>query len=373
MRSRRSNMKHEEETVEMESIMISESEDEMEIDASDLELKRISEKYRNRIERRNKFIRVFTVISTFVLLLSLGAFTLSNLSRHAKESKEPVPSVPAHPAFGIMRSKYLSTYNATMYVFKHRKTQAEFMAFVPKDEKQDKVFGISFRTKPTSNNGVAHILEHSVLAGSKKYPAKDPFVILLKGSLHTFLNAMTYNDRTVYPVASRNKKDFFNLMSVYLDAVFAPKCVTKEGEWILRQEGWRYDVNDADELEIKGVVYSEMKGVFSNPISLMSRNVDKFLFPDNTYFFDSGGEPDAIPNLTQLEFVDFYNRHYHPTNSQSFVSGTVEDVIQAMELIDDYMKEYDYNPQLKESSEIRFQKRIRSSFISKSSLSSSKA
>lgn len=337
--------------------MISESEDEMEIDASDLELNKISEKYRKRVERRSKAIRVFTAISTFIILLSLCAFTWNNLSRHAKESNKPIPTVPAHPAFGLMRSKYISTYNATVYVFKHHKTQAEFMSFVPKDEKQDKVFGISFRTKPTSNNGVAHILEHSVLAGSKKYPAKDPFVILLKGSLHTFLNAMTYNDRTVYPVASRNKKDFFNLMSVYLDAVFAPKCVTKEGEWILRQEGWRYDVNDNDELEVKGVVYSEMKGVFSNPISLMSRNVDKFLFPDNTYYYDSGGEPDAIPNLTQTEFVDFYKRHYHPTNSQSFVSGTVEDVIEAMGLIDEYMKEYEYNPGLKESSEIRFQKK----------------
>mmetsp|Transcript_5117 Transcript_5117/g.9713 ORF Transcript_5117/g.9713 Transcript_5117/m.9713 type:complete len:1115 (-) Transcript_5117:1699-5043(-) len=357
MRSRRSNLKNEEETVEMEPIMISESEDEMEIDASDLELNRISEKYRKRVERRSKVVRVLTAAATFIILLSLFSLTYNYFPDRAKDGNTFIPSVPSHPAFGITRSKYLSTYNATMYVFKHQKTQAEFMAFVPADEKQDKVFGISFRTKPTSNTGVAHILEHSVLAGSKKYPAKDPFVILLKGSLHTFLNAMTYNDRTVYPVASRNKKDFFNLMSVYLDAVFAPRCITQEGEWILRQEGWRYDVNDDNNLEIKGVVYSEMKGVFSNPISLISRNVDKFLFPDNTYYFDSGGEPDAIPNLTQAEFVDFYKRHYHPTNSQSFVSGTVEDVIEAMELLDEYMKEYEYSPELKENSEIRFQKK----------------
>lgn len=265
--------------------------------------------------------------------------------------------IPTHEAFEVTESKYMSTHQSTVHIYKHKRTQAQFMAYVPKDETLDKVFGISFRTKPTSNNGVAHILEHSVLCGSKQYPAKDPFVILKKGSLSTFLNAITYNDRTVYPVASLNKKDFQNLMSVYLDAVFAPKCVTEEGDWVLKQEGWRYDVDEDENLSLKGIVYSEMKGVYSNPLSQLSRVKDKFLFKNNTYHFDSGGEPASIPTLTQEEFVDFYNKHYHPSNSQSFVSGTVEDVINAMEAIDWYMKEYEYKPELKKNSAIEYQKK----------------
>ncbi len=265
---------------------------------------------------------------------------------------------PTHDAFVVIESKYLSTHQSALHIYSHKKTRAQFMAYIPKDDLLDKVFGISFRTKPTSNNGVAHILEHSVLCGSEKYPAKDPFLILQKGSLKTFLNAITYNDRTVYPVASRNKKDFQNLMSVYLDAVFAPKCVTEEGDWILKQEGWRYDIDESEKLELKGIVHSEMKGVYSNPLSMLSRTSDKFLFKNNTYHYDSGGDPSSIPTLTQEEFVDFYKRHYHPTNSQSFVSGTVEDVVKGMEAIDSYMKQYEYEPDLKKNSEIEYQKKF---------------
>ena len=266
-------------------------------------------------------------------------------------------NVPANDAFELTESKYFTSLQAAAHVYKHKKTQAPFIAWVPKDEKEDKVFTIAFRTKPTTHNGVAHILEHSVLCGSKKYPSKDPFLTLKKGSLSTFLNAMTYNDRTVYPIASRNKKDFKNLMNVYLDAVFAPKCVTKEGEWVLQQEGWRYDVDGDDHLQLKGIVHSEMKGVYSSPTSLLGRSVDKFLFETNTYHYDSGGEPASIPTLTQAEFVDFYKRHYHPTNSYSFVSGTVEDINGAMEDIDSYMKQYKHEPKLKELSAIEFEKK----------------
>ena len=344
-------------SIEMAPIMITKSEDDLEIDASDVELERISAKYHRRRNGDGRTLRFIAIISAMTILLCISAFSIVNSSRHSKQRHQMTPTVPTHEAFGLMRSKYLPTHQAMVHVYKHRKTQAEFMAYVPKDETQDKVFGISFRTKPKSNNGVAHILEHSVLSGSRKYPAKDPFLILMKGSLNTFLNAMTYNDRTVYPVASRNKKDFMNLMSVYLDAVFAPKCVTDEGDWVLKQEGWRYEVDDDGDLELQGVVYSEMQGVFSNPLSMLGRDTDRLLFPDNTYHFDSGGEPLSIPNLTQAEFVDFYKKHYHPTNSQSFVSGTVEDIMDALDVINTYMMEYEYDAAVKKNSEIEFQKK----------------
>jgi Zn-dependent M16 (insulinase) family peptidase len=351
-------------SIEMAPIMISRSEDDISIDASDLEVERITSKYIRKNRTSSKVVRM----ATLAVIICMTTFAVYNSSLHQKE-KDPAnvagsrsknrssTKAPKHKAFGLMRSKYLSTHQATMHVYKHRKTQAEFMAYIPVDEAQDKVFGISFRTKPTSDNGVAHILEHSVLSGSRKYQAKDPFLTLAKGSLNTFLNAMTYNDRTVYPVASRNKKDFFNLMSVYLDAVFAPRCVTDEGDWVLKQEGWRYDFDDKNNMEIKGVVYNEMKGVFSDPLSVLDRQSNKALFPDNSYHFESGGDPDAIPSLTQEEFVDFYKRHYHPTNSQSFVSGTADDIIEALDLIDSYMNMYTYNAAAKTGSEIKYQKK----------------
>jgi len=354
-------------SLEMAPINISRSEDDISIDASDIELERISSKYKRKNSTSSKVVR----LATLIIILCLSSFAVYNSSlvggtkekdsasssSSSKAGKRQSTKAPKHKAFGLMRSKYLSTHQAMMHVYKHRETQAEFMAYIPADEAQDKVFGISFRTKPTSDNGVAHILEHSVLSGSNKYRAKDPFLTLMKGSLNTFLNAMTYNDRTVYPVASRNKKDFFNLMSVYLDAVFAPRCVTDEGDWVLKQEGWRYDFDEKNDMEIKGVVYNEMKGVFSDPLSLLDRYTNKVLFPDNTYHFESGGDPDAIPTLTQEEFVDFYKRHYHPTNSQSFVSGTREDVIEAMDLIDSYMNTYQYNAAAKKESEIQYQEK----------------
>ena len=332
--------------------------DDVSIDSIDLELTRISNKYKRRIDEKKKFTRMTALLATAVVILCLVTFAISNSAHHSEKFKSKILSkeAPKHPAFGLMRSRYVSTHQAIIHIYKHEKTQAEFMAYVPADETQDKVFGISFRTKPTDDSGVAHIIEHSVLSGSKKYPVKDPFLVLMKGSLNTFLNAMTYNDRTVFPVASRNKKDFFNLMSVYLDAVFEPKCVTDEGDWVLKQEGWRYDFDEDDKMEIKGVVYNEMKGVFSNPHSLLDRETDRILFPDNTYHFDSGGEPESISTLTQDEFVDFYSRHYHPTNSKSFVSGTVEDILEAMDLLASYMDGYEYNATIKEDSKIQFQK-----------------
>ena len=379
---------------ETNPIMVSESEDELDIDTSDYEIEKIATKYtKRRHHQRTK--RLLFLIAAVVLILTLTCFTFlrsakksahypsskhDNNNSQQHNNKDPsqfAKKIPSHKAYTHVQSKYIPSYKASMHYYKHSQTQAEFIAFRPMDTNQDKTFGISFRTKPKSNNGVAHILEHSVLSGSKHYPAKDPFLHLLKGSLHTFLNAMTYNDRTVYPIASRNEKDFKNLMNVYLDAVFYPNCIQKEGEWVLKQEGWRYDfvkdnhntntssgINNLanggsrKELEIKGVVYSEMKGVFSNPESLLYRQTDKYLFPDNTYHYDSGGEPNEIPTLTQSEFVQFHNQHYHPTNAQIFVSGTMEDIESSMDLIHTkYLSNYDENASLKRESQIQYQKK----------------
>eukprot|EP00554_Chaetoceros_debilis_P014664 CAMPEP_0194126052 /NCGR_PEP_ID=MMETSP0150-20130528/59785_1 /TAXON_ID=122233 /ORGANISM="Chaetoceros debilis, Strain MM31A-1" /LENGTH=969 /DNA_ID=CAMNT_0038819891 /DNA_START=132 /DNA_END=3038 /DNA_ORIENTATION=- len=379
-------------SLEMTPIMISPSEDnesQLYPDESDMELQRIANKYKYKQkhnDRNSKCIRIAAVVSAMVILFSISIFSMihvatrgvgwGNKSKAYKNYGNIKEKVPMHDAFQRKRSKYLPAHQATLH---HFQTKAEFIAYVPtkNDGNPDKVFGISFRTKPSSDDGVAHILEHSVLNGSANYPSKDPFLQLLKGSLNTFLNAMTYNDRTVYPVASRNAKDFHNLSSVYLDAVFKPRCVTTEGDWVLQQEGWRYEIEDAktmtmgdgsaaavdeEELIVQGVVYNEMKGVYSDPLQILSRQTDRYLYPDNTYGFDSGGDPfnsnpssGGITTLTQEKFVQFYNDHYHPTNSKIFVSGTVEDVINTMDLVDGYLKEYEYEPAIREQSKIQYQ------------------
>ena len=178
-------------------------------------------------------------------------------------------------------------------LFRHAKTGAELLSLTNDDE--NKVFGITFRTPPSDSTGVAHILEHSVLCGSRKYQVKEPFVELLKSSLQTFLNAMTYPDKTCYPVASQNVKDFYNLIDVYLDAVFYPRITP----FIFQQEGWHYELEKQDQpLIYKGVVFNEMKGAYSSPDNLLSEYSLQSLFPDNTYGFDSGGNPRNIPDLT---------------------------------------------------------------------------
>lgn len=217
--------------------------------------------------------------------------------------------------FTIIREERVQELDATARLWRHAATGAELLSFVNADE--NKVFGVSFRTPPADSTGVAHILEHSVLCGSEKYPAKEPFVELLKGSLQTFLNAFTYPDKTCYPVASANLKDFRNLTDVYLDAVFFPRIT----EDIFRQEGWHLEPCGDGDFLFKGVVYNEMKGAFSSPDSVLARHCLRVLFPDTVYALESGGDPADIPSLTYEAFCDFHRRYYHPSNARFFFWG----------------------------------------------------
>ena len=225
------------------------------------------------------------------------------------------------------------------FILRHKKSGARIAILSNNDD--NKVFYIGFRTPPEDETGVPHIIEHTTLCGSKKFPVKDPFIELAKGSLNTFLNAMTYPDKTVYPVASCNDQDFKNLMDVYLDAVFNPN-ITKYEE-IFRQEGWHYELTGKDdELKINGVVYNEMKGAYSSPDEVLSSQIYRSLFPDNTYSKDSGGNPEYIPKLTYEAYLDFYHKYYHPSNSYIYLYGDM-DVVERLEWLDkEYLSLYDY-------------------------------
>lgn len=225
------------------------------------------------------------------------------------------------------------------FILRHKKSGARIAILSNNDD--NKVFYIGFRTPPEDETGVPHIIEHTTLCGSKKFPVKDPFIELAKGSLNTFLNAMTYPDKTVYPVASCNDQDFKNLMDVYLDAVFNPN-ITKYEE-IFKQEGWHYELTGRDdELKINGVVYNEMKGAYSSPDEVLPSQIYRSLFPDNTYSKDSGGNPEYIPKLTYEAYLDFYHKYYHPSNSYIYLYGDM-DVVERLEWLDkEYLSLYDY-------------------------------
>ena len=225
------------------------------------------------------------------------------------------------------------------FILRHKKSGARIAILSNNDD--NKVFYIGFRTPPEDETGVPHIIEHTTLCGSKKFPVKDPFIELAKGSLNTFLNAMTYPDKTVYPVASCNDQDFKNLMDVYLDAVFNPN-ITKYEE-IFKQEGWHYELTGKDdELKINGVVYNEMKGAYSSPDEVLSSQIYRSLFPDNTYSKDSGGNPEYIPKLTYEAYLDFYHKYYHPSNSYIYLYGDM-DVVERLEWLDkEYLSLYDH-------------------------------
>lgn len=221
-----------------------------------------------------------------------------------------------YSGFRLTQKKEIDELKSLGLLFEHEVTRAELMVLENDDD--NKVFSATFRTPPENDTGIAHILEHSVLCGSKNFPVKEPFVELMKGSLQTFLNAMTFPDKTMYPVASRNRKDFFNLMNVYLDAVFYPNI----SEETFKQEGWHYELNSPkDKIVYKGVVLNEMKGEFSNPESCIDRQLAHSLFPSTAYGFESGGDPKCIPDLTYQEFREFHRKHYHPSNSRLFLYG----------------------------------------------------
>ena len=240
--------------------------------------------------------------------------------------------------YEIIEKRQIPDINSVTYLCRHKKTGAR-VALVSNDD-ENKVFYIGFRTTPKDSTGVAHILEHSVLCGSKEFPVKDPFVELVKGSLNTFLNAMTYPDKTVYPVASCNDKDFQNLMHVYLDAVFYPNIYKNES--IFRQEGWHYELEgDNEELKVNGVVYNEMKGAFSSPDDVLDREIMNSLYPDTTYGCESGGDPEVIPELTYEEFLNFHRKYYHPSNSYIYLYGNM-DMAEKLTFIDEhYLSAYD--------------------------------
>lgn len=235
-------------------------------------------------------------------------------------------------AYEIIREENLSDIRSAGYLLRHKKTGARVMLIENEDE--NKVFNIAFRTPPKNSTGVAHILEHSVLCGSREFPLKDPFVELVKGSLNTFLNAMTYPDKTCYPVASCNDQDFQNLMHVYLDAVFYPNIYKKEE--IFRQEGWSYQLEDTEgPLKYNGVVYNEMKGAFSSPDEVLEREIMNSLFPDTPYGCESGGDPNHIPELSYEEFLQFHKTYYHPSNSYIYLYGNM-DMAEKLEFIDEH-------------------------------------
>ncbi|MCH5343193.1 MAG: insulinase family protein [Acetatifactor sp.] len=235
-------------------------------------------------------------------------------------------------AYEILEKREIADIKSMAYLCRHKKTKAR-VALLSNDD-ENKVFYIGFRTPPKDSTGVAHILEHSVLCGSREFPVKDPFVELVKGSLNTFLNAMTYPDKTVYPVASCNDKDFQNLMHVYLDAVFYPNIYQNES--IFRQEGWHYELESAEEeLKVNGVVYNEMKGAFSSPDDVLEREMMNSLYPHTTYGCESGGDPAAIPELSYEQFLEFHSTYYHPSNSYIYLYGNM-DMAEKMAFIDEH-------------------------------------
>jgi len=237
--------------------------------------------------------------------------------------------------FECIREQSIPELDTRAEVYRHNKTGAQLLSLINKDE--NKVFGITFRTPPTDSTGVAHILEHSVLCGSRKYPVKEPFVELMKGSLQTFLNAFTYPDKTCYPVASQNLQDFYNLIDVYLDAVLYPRLTP----FTLQQEGWHLELEVLDKpLVYKGVVFNEMKGAYSSPERVLAQYSQQSLFPDNPYGFDSGGAPKQIPNLTFEQFQAFHQKYYHPSNARIFFHGD-DDPEQRLRIVNEYLKDFD--------------------------------
>lgn len=237
--------------------------------------------------------------------------------------------------FELIRDEEIAEINTRARLWRHVKSGAQLLSLENDDE--NKVFGVAFRTPPPDSTGIAHIMEHAVLGGSRKYQVKEPFVELIKGSLNTFLNAFTFPDKTIYPVASTNLQDFYNLVEVYLDAVFYPLITP----FHLQQEGWHYELENADEpLTFKGIVFNEMKGAYSSPDDRLGDLSQQSLFPDTPYRHDSGGDPAAIPDLTYAQFKAFHETYYHPSNAWIFLYGD-DDPAQRLIMLDAYLQDFD--------------------------------
>lgn len=241
-------------------------------------------------------------------------------------------------AYEVLEQRPLDDLHSEGCILRHKKSGARIAVIANDDD--NKVFYVGFRTPPEDSTGVPHIIEHTVLCGSDKYPVKDPFVELVKGSLNTFLNAMTYPEKTIYPVASCNDKDFQNLISVYMDAVFHPN-IYKYQE-IFKQEGWHYELEDeTSPITINGVVYNEMKGAFSSADDVLQRQILNSLFPDTSYRNESGGDPDYIPDLTYEAYLDFHRRYYHPCNSYIYLYGDMDVAEKLRWLDEEYLSHYE--------------------------------
>lgn len=252
--------------------------------------------------------------------------------------KESLKINNIYHGFKVINIKHIADIDSLCFEMVHEKTGAKLLFLENEDE--NKVFSITFRTPPNDDTGVAHIVEHSVLCGSRKFPSKEPFVELVKGSLNTFLNAMTFPDKTMYPIASMNDKDFRNLMDVYLDAVFYPNMLNNP--FTLMQEGWHFETENIDApLTYSGVVYNEMKGALASPEAILERKSLNLLYPNTTYQFESGGDPEAIPNLTQEMFLDFHKKYYHPSNSYIYLYGKMDILDQLQFINDNYLNDFE--------------------------------
>jgi Zn-dependent M16 (insulinase) family peptidase len=276
------------------------------------------------------------ILATIIIALSM--FLLSGSDGKASPANEPLQVGAVVHGFTLEQKQFIKELDGEGYLFRHLKSGARLLKVVSKDD--NKVFSVAFKTPPPNDTGIPHIMEHSVLNGSESFPVKSPFDVLSQGSLNTFLNAMTSSDFTIYPVASRNDKDFFNLMHVYLDAVFKP-LIYKDPK-ILQQEGWHYELESPEgPLSYKGVVYNEMKGAYSAPERQLGLLMDKALFPENNYGNSSGGHPDAIPQLTYEQFKTFHRKYYHPGNSYIYLYGNGDMEKELAFINDKYLSGYD--------------------------------
>ena len=292
--------------------------------------------YHRRLQQRKIVFMSFgvTVAAALIAFIFRGNVLFTRAIHSANILK--------HKSYDVIEQLTVDEIEADVIVYRHKQTHTDIMTIVPRDTLQDSVFGISFRTLPTSDNGAVHVLQRSVLDGSVHYPVKDPIHELKKGSLQTYMNAETFEDRTLFAAASRNKVDFRNLVSVYLDAVFNPICVENEGDWIFRQEGWRLErVDDITRsLAFNGNTYNDMRGIYGDPDQLIHRYGRRALFGDTHYGFEAQGEPDEILSLTRQEVLDTYDSFYHPTNAQAFFYGRIETVRDGMDILDSHLRHY---------------------------------